>query len=188
MANEWRVCTFKVYKRTFLAGCRQQPYHVESTGSRPITEVKQRRARLVLGWVTAWEHRVLLATFFVCFSSFFLSFFYLFMVFWFIDFKFKAPFLLTVWMSLCLCLSLFFFFSFFFFFFFFFVLYFYPGGLVVKINHPSHSLIDLCPVSYREPQCLFSSLFPSFPDSLSLSLFFFFFPYRPDITVPVDWS
>ena len=24
---------------------------------------KQRRARLVLGWVTAWEHRVLLATF-----------------------------------------------------------------------------------------------------------------------------
>ena len=34
------------------------PYHVESTGSRPITEVKQRRARLVLGWVTAWEYRV----------------------------------------------------------------------------------------------------------------------------------
>ena len=39
----------------------QRPYHVESTGSRPITEVKQRRARFVLGWVTAWEHRVLLA-------------------------------------------------------------------------------------------------------------------------------
>lgn len=37
---------------------RQRPYHVEYTGSRPITEVKQRRARLVLGWVTAWEHRV----------------------------------------------------------------------------------------------------------------------------------
>ena len=34
------------------------PYHVEYTGSRPITEVKQRRARLVLGWVTAWEYRV----------------------------------------------------------------------------------------------------------------------------------
>ena len=31
----------------------------ENTGSRPITEVKQRRARLVLGWVTAWEYRVL---------------------------------------------------------------------------------------------------------------------------------
>ena len=29
------------------------PYHVENTGSRPITEVKQRRARLVLEWVTA---------------------------------------------------------------------------------------------------------------------------------------
>ena len=29
------------------------------TGSRPITEVKQRRARLVLGWVTAWEYLVL---------------------------------------------------------------------------------------------------------------------------------
>ena len=36
-----------------------RPYHVEYTGSRLITEVKQRRARLVLGWVTAWESRVL---------------------------------------------------------------------------------------------------------------------------------
>ena len=53
-----------LYKRYFSRLCRQRPYHVESTGSRPITEVKQRRARLVLGWVTAWEHRVLLATFF----------------------------------------------------------------------------------------------------------------------------
>jgi hypothetical protein len=35
-----------------------RPYHVEYTSSRPITEVKQRRARLVLGWVTAWEYRV----------------------------------------------------------------------------------------------------------------------------------
>jgi hypothetical protein len=41
---------------------RQRPYHVETTGSRPITEVKQRRARSVLGWVTAWEHRVPLAS------------------------------------------------------------------------------------------------------------------------------
>ena len=47
---------------------RQRPYHVESTASRPISEVKQRRARLVLGWETAWEHRVLLAfTFFFYF-------------------------------------------------------------------------------------------------------------------------
>ena len=35
-----------------------RPYHAEYTGSRLITEVKQRRARLVLGWVTAWEYRV----------------------------------------------------------------------------------------------------------------------------------
>ena len=75
MSNEWGVATLKVYKRIFLAVCRQRPYHVESTGSRPITEVKQRRARLVLGWVTAWEHRVLLATFFP-FSSLFFSFFF----------------------------------------------------------------------------------------------------------------
>ena len=40
---------------------RQRPYHVECTSSRPITEVKRRRASLVLGWVTAWEHGVLLA-------------------------------------------------------------------------------------------------------------------------------
>ena len=38
---------------------RLRPYHVEYTGSRPITEVKQRRAWLVLGWVTAWEYQVL---------------------------------------------------------------------------------------------------------------------------------
>ena len=71
MANEWGVGTLKVYKRIFLAVCRQRPYHVESTGSRPITEVKQRRARLVLGWVTAWEHRVLLASMFWPFFLFF---------------------------------------------------------------------------------------------------------------------
>ena len=48
----------------------QRPYHAERTGSRPITEVKQRRARLVLGWETAWEHRVLLAFFlFFLFST-----------------------------------------------------------------------------------------------------------------------
>jgi hypothetical protein len=41
-----------------LSKVRLRPYHVEYTSSRPITEVKQRRARLVLGWVTAWEYRV----------------------------------------------------------------------------------------------------------------------------------
>ena len=35
-----------------------RPYHVEHTSSRQITEVKQRRAKLVLGWVTAWEYLV----------------------------------------------------------------------------------------------------------------------------------
>ena len=37
---------------------RQLPNQIGSTSSRPITEVKQFRARSVLGWVTAWEHRV----------------------------------------------------------------------------------------------------------------------------------
>jgi hypothetical protein len=46
------------YNRKIITTCRLRPYHVENTGSRPITEVKQRRARLVLGWVTAWEYRV----------------------------------------------------------------------------------------------------------------------------------
>ena len=47
-----------IYARNRWYDCLR-PYHVENTGSRPITEVKQRRARLVLGWVTAWEYRVL---------------------------------------------------------------------------------------------------------------------------------
>ena len=41
---------------------RWRPYRVEYTGSLLTSEVKRRRARLVLGWGTAWEHlRVLLA-------------------------------------------------------------------------------------------------------------------------------
>ena len=32
-----------------------RPYHDESTSSRQITEVKHRRAGIVLGWGTAWE-------------------------------------------------------------------------------------------------------------------------------------
>ena len=54
-----RLCD-RFYKERFLAlQPRLRPYHVEYTPSRPIWEVKQRRARLVLGWVTAWEYRVL---------------------------------------------------------------------------------------------------------------------------------
>ena len=45
---------------------RVRPYHVENTSSRPITEVKQHWAALVLGWVTAWEYAVLY-TFWRCF-------------------------------------------------------------------------------------------------------------------------
>ena len=52
----------KVLMPQFEPFSRQRPYHVENTSSRPITEVKQRWARLVLGWVTAWEHRVLLSS------------------------------------------------------------------------------------------------------------------------------
>ena len=64
------VVLIRLYEGYISRVCRQRPYHVENTGSRPITEVKQRRARLVLGWVTAWEHRVLLAPYF---SLFFLG-------------------------------------------------------------------------------------------------------------------
>ena len=44
-------------RRHDIAPCfRRRPYHVEYTGSLPTSEVKRRRARLVLGWGTAWEH------------------------------------------------------------------------------------------------------------------------------------
>ena len=43
---------------------RSRPYHDEYTRSRPITAVKHRRARIVLGWGTAWEHLVLWASLF----------------------------------------------------------------------------------------------------------------------------
>jgi hypothetical protein len=54
-----RIVNDKCRERKIVS--RQGPYHVERTGSRPITEVKQHWARLVLGWVTAWESRVPLA-------------------------------------------------------------------------------------------------------------------------------
>ena len=34
---------------------RQRPYCVEYTRSHPNSEVKRRKARIVLGWGTAWE-------------------------------------------------------------------------------------------------------------------------------------
>ena len=38
---------------------QERPYHVECTTSRPLCEVKRRRARLVLRWGTTWEALVL---------------------------------------------------------------------------------------------------------------------------------
>ena len=53
----WGTCIKMQSKRR-----RQRPYRVECTGSLPNSEVKRRRARLVLGWGTAREDlRVLLA-------------------------------------------------------------------------------------------------------------------------------
>jgi hypothetical protein len=50
------------HSRQAKKSCRQRPYRVECTGSLPNSEVKRRRARLVLGWGTAREDlRVLLA-------------------------------------------------------------------------------------------------------------------------------
>ena len=49
-----------MYVESEFVSC-QRPYHVVNTGSRPITAVKQLWAWSVLGWVTAWEHHVLLA-------------------------------------------------------------------------------------------------------------------------------
>ena len=57
---------FHALSATGNIGVRQRPYRVECTGSLPNSEVKRRRARLVLGWGTAREDlRVLLA---FCFS------------------------------------------------------------------------------------------------------------------------
>ena len=42
---------------------RRRPYRVEYTGSLSTSEVKRRRARLVLGWGTAWEHLRVLSAF-----------------------------------------------------------------------------------------------------------------------------
>jgi hypothetical protein len=41
--------------RTPYRNYRWRPYRVECTGSLPTSEVKRRRARLVLGWGTARE-------------------------------------------------------------------------------------------------------------------------------------
>ena len=49
-----RICGLVVIA-FYAVGCRWRPYRVECTGSLPTSEVKRRRARLVLGWGTARE-------------------------------------------------------------------------------------------------------------------------------------
>ena len=50
---------FAYWKRSKAGGVEGLGTRLEYTGSRPITEVKQCWACLVLGWVTAWEPQVL---------------------------------------------------------------------------------------------------------------------------------
>ena len=51
------------FQRYTLQRCRRRPYRVECTGSLSTSEVKQHRARLVLGWGTAWEDLRVLSAF-----------------------------------------------------------------------------------------------------------------------------
>ena len=53
-----KIPKFRVFKGNFSPGLRLASYRVEYTSSRPITEVKLRRAELVLAWVTGWEYSV----------------------------------------------------------------------------------------------------------------------------------
>ena len=53
------IMMMSIEREIMFGCCCRRPYHVGNTGSRPITEVKQRWARLVLAWVTGWEYRVL---------------------------------------------------------------------------------------------------------------------------------
>ena len=46
-----------------LSKFRRRLYRVECTGSLSTSEVKQHRARLVLGWRTAWEDLRVLSAF-----------------------------------------------------------------------------------------------------------------------------
>ena len=61
----WVSCGWSV--RPLPALCcvvlRWRPYRVECTGSLPTSEVKRRKARLVLGWGTAWEDLRVLSAF-----------------------------------------------------------------------------------------------------------------------------
>ena len=49
----------EVHKQHFGHHQQERPYHADRTTSRPLCEVKRRRARLVLRWGTTWEALVL---------------------------------------------------------------------------------------------------------------------------------
>ena len=48
-----------LYKLHITLHHQERPYHADRTTSRPLCEVKRRRARLVLRWGTTWEALVL---------------------------------------------------------------------------------------------------------------------------------
>ena len=59
------VChSFMCHETLYLGNC-WRPYHVECTGSLLTSEVKRHRARLVLGWGTAWEDLRVLTAFYL---------------------------------------------------------------------------------------------------------------------------
>ena len=55
----WMAMIIKFKEGICHLDCRLRPYHPEHARSRPISEAKQGRAWLVLGWETAWEYQVL---------------------------------------------------------------------------------------------------------------------------------
>ena len=57
------VICMEVQLFNLLAFFRRRLHHVECTGSLSTSEVKQHRARLVLGWGTAWEDLRVLSAF-----------------------------------------------------------------------------------------------------------------------------
>ena len=96
-SRKWLAAWHNILLKKIIFGFTscQRPYHVEHTSSRPITEVKQHWARIVLRWETAWELLVLLA--FLHFQYHFL-WFYLFLLArtawkWF----FKLLFIIFLW-------------------------------------------------------------------------------------------
>ena len=66
---QWYVASMARHTKWMLRddSIRRRPYRVECTGSLLTSEVKRRRARLVLGWGTAREDlRVLSAIYILC--------------------------------------------------------------------------------------------------------------------------